>query len=216
MSRLALRKSKARFAATALLALALPLVAAGCGSGSKPDSPGTFVPGATSGDPGQGGTPTSTTGPASRAAPLAQRVFRVDPEPTTTSGRAAVRALEGYLDGLVTAFATNDPARSGIRRFAAPNMYQDAKRLVAEQAKDGNVLYGPYTFTIEPEPAAGRVAVVGVCINQSRTRLHDARTDAPKRRNDTPYVRLTYTLTRLEAGWLVTAYSGKAVASCPA
>ena len=25
-----------------------------------------------------------------------------------------------------------------------------------------------------------------------------------------------YTLTRLEAGWLVTAYSGKAVASCPA
>lgn len=200
-----------------LLALVLPLVAAGCGSGSKPDSGGTFVPGGTSGDPAAGGTPTSTGGgAASRAAPLAQRVFRVDPEPTSRSGRAVVRALEGYLDGLVTAFATNDLGRSGIRRFAAPNMYADAKRLVAAQAKDGNVLYGPYTFTIEPEPAAGRVAVVGVCINQSRTRLHDARTDAPKRRNDAPYVRLTYTLTRLETGWLVTAYSGKPVASCPA
>jgi hypothetical protein len=213
---LALRKPRARRAAAAALALALPLVAAGCGSGSKPDSPGTFVPGATSGDPGQGGTPTSTAGTASRAAPLAQREFRVDPEPRTTSGRAVVRALEGYLDGLVTAFATNDVGRSGIHRFAAPNMVEDAKRLVAEQAKDGNVLYGPYTFTIAPEPAAARVAVVGVCINQSSTRLHDARTDMPKRRNDTPYVRLTYTLTRLEAGWLVTAYSGKAVASCPA
>lgn len=214
MTRLALRKPTARGLAAALLALAL--VTAGCGSGSKPDSPGTFAPGATAGDPGQGGAPTSTAGTAGRAAPLAQRVFRVDPEPKTTSGRAVVRALEGYLDGLVTAFATNDLGRSGLRRFAAPNMVEDAKRLVAEQAKAGNVLYGPYTFTIAPEPAAGRVAVVGVCINQSRTRLHDARTGAPKRRNDTPYVRLTYTLTRLEAGWLVTAYSGKAVASCPA
>jgi hypothetical protein len=204
-----------RHAAAALLALALALVAAGCGSGSKPDSPGTFVPGATS-DAAGGGTPTSTAGTAGRAAPLAQRVFRVDPEPKTTSGRAVVRALEGYLDGLVTAFATNDLGRSGIRRFAAPNMVEDARRLVAAQAKDGNVLYGPYTFTIQPEPPAARVAVVGVCINQSRTRLHDARTGAPKRRNDTPYVRLTYTLTRLESGWLVTAYSGKAVASCPA
>jgi hypothetical protein len=206
-----------RGAAAALLALALPLVAAGCGSGSKSESPGSFVPGGTSGgDPAQGGTATSTGGAAaSRAAPLAQRVFRVDPEPRTTSDRAVVRALEGYLDGLVTAFATNDLGRSGIRRFAAPNMYDDARRLVADQAKDGHVLYGPYTFTIEPKPAAGRVAVVGVCINQSRTRLHDARTDAPKRRNDTPYVRLSYTLTRLEAGWLVTAYSGRPAASCP-
>jgi hypothetical protein len=206
-----------RRAAAALLALTLPLVAAGCGSSSESDSPGTFVPGATGdGGPTEGGTPTSTGGAAaSRTAPLAQRVFRVDPEPRTSAGRAVVRALEGYLDGLVTAFATNDLGRSGIRRFAAPDIYEDARRLVADQAKDGNVLYGPYTFTIEPRPAAGRVAVVGVCINQSRTRLHDARTDAPKRRNDTPYVRLRYTLTRLETGWLVTAYSGRSAASCP-
>jgi pyruvate,water dikinase len=90
------------------------------------------------------------------------------------------------------------------------------ERLVAGQAKGGFVLYGPYTFTLEPRPAGGRVAVVGVCINQSRTRRHDARTDAPGRRNDTPYVRLSYTVTRQENRWLVTAYSGRPASSCPA
>jgi hypothetical protein len=201
----------------AVVLLLLALATAGCGSGSESDPPGTFVPGATGdGDPAGAGTPTSTGGAkASRAAPLAERVFRFDPRPRTPTEQAAVRALEGYLDGLVTAFATNDLGRSGIRRFAAPDMYEDARRLVAGQAKGGFVLYGPYTFTLEPRPAGGRVAVVGVCINQSRTRRHDARTDAPGRRNDTPYVRLSYTLTRQESRWLVTAYSGREAASCP-
>jgi hypothetical protein len=201
----------------ALLALAVPLAAAGCGS-DKPEEPGTFVPGATSGgDPaGPGATSTTSGAKASRSDPLAERVFRVDPEPRTATERAAVRALEGYLDGLVTAFATNDVGRSGIRRYAAPDLYEDARRLVAGQVRDGFVLYGPYTFTIEPRPSSGGVAVVGVCVNQSRTRRHDARTDRPGRRNDTPYVQLRYTITRQESRWLVTSYSGEPANSCPA
>jgi hypothetical protein len=211
------RPEPRRWAGAVLLALALALAAAGCGSGSEADPPGTFVPGGTGdGDPGGGG-PASTSGAkASRAAPLAERVFRVDPEPRTGTERAAVRALQGYLDGLVTAFATNDVGRGGLRRFAAPDMYEDARRLVAGQVKDRYVLYGPYTFTIEPRPASGPVAVVGVCVNQSRTRRHDASTDAPRQRNDTPYVRLSYTVTRQENRWLVTAYSGRPASSCPA
>jgi hypothetical protein len=205
-----------RAAAAAPLALALALAAAGCG-GSNGDSPGTFVPGAT-GDAATGGGATATTSgaKASRDEPLAERVFRVDPKPRTQTERAAVRALQGYLDGLVTAFATNDVGRGGLSRYAAPEVVEDARRLVADQVKDRFVLYGPYTFTIEPRPASGSVAVVGVCVNQSRTRRHDARTDAPRQRNDTPYVRLSYTLTRQESRWLVTAYTGRQASSCPA
>jgi hypothetical protein len=204
-----------RPAAATLLALAL--AAAGCGGGTKGDSSGTFVPGAT-GDAAPGGdAPATTSGAkASRDEPLAQRVFRVDPKPRTQTERAAVRALQGYLDGLVTAFATNDVGRGGLRRYAAPEVVEDARRLVADQVKDRFVLYGPYTFTIEPRSATGSVAVVGVCVNQSRTRRHDARTDAPEQRNDTPYVRLSYTLTRQESRWLVTAYTGRQANSCPA
>lgn len=210
------RPGPGRTVVAALLALALPLAAAGCRS--EREEPGTFVPGATGGgDPaGPGATPTTSGAKASRADPLAERVFRVDPEPRTATERAAVRALEGYLDGLVTAFATNDAGRSGIRRYAAPDLYEDARRLVAGQVRDGFVLYGPYTFTIEPRPSSGGVAVVGVCVNQSRTRRHDARTDAPGRRNDTPYVQLRYTVTRQESRWLVTAASGSTASSCPA
>lgn len=207
-----------RLAAAALLALALALAAAGCGGGSEGDPPGTFVPGAT-GDAatGDGGATATTSGAkASRDEPLAERVFRVDPKPRTQTERAAVRALQGYLDGLVTAFATNDVGRGGLRRYAAPEVVADARRLVADQVKDRFVLYGPYTFTIEPRSASGSVAVVGVCVNQSRTRRHDARTDAPEQRNDTPYVRLSYTLTRQESRWLVTAYTGRQASSCPA
>jgi hypothetical protein len=206
-----------RPAATALLALAFALAAAGCG-GSKGDSAGTFVPGAT-GDAatgGEGATATTSGAKASRDEPLAERVFRVDPEPRTQTERAAVRALQGYLDGLVTAFATNDVGRGSLRRYAAPEVVDDARRLVADQAKDRYVLYGPYTFTIEPRSASGSVAVVGVCVNQSRTRRHDARTDKPEQRNDTPYVRLSYTLTRQQSRWLVTAYTGRQANSCPA
>jgi hypothetical protein len=216
LTRPARRGWRAGRAVTAtLLALALPLAGAGCRS--EPEEPGTFVPGATSdGDPAGGGTPTTGGARASRSDPLAERVFRVDPEPRTATERAAVRALEGYLDGLVTAFATNDVGRSGIRRYAAPDLYEDARRLVAGQVRDGFVLYGPYTFTIEPRPSSGGVAVVGVCVNQSRTRRHDVRTDRPGRRNDTPYVQLRYTITRQESRWLVTSASGSRASSCPA
>jgi hypothetical protein len=40
----------------------------------------------------------TTAAKASRLAPLAERVYRISPKPTTRSEQAAVRALQGYLD----------------------------------------------------------------------------------------------------------------------
>lgn len=167
----------------------------------------------------------STTAPittipakASRRAPLAEREFRINPKPTTPAEQAALRALQGYLDGLIKAFATNDLARSGVRGFTSPAMYADAQRLVDEQVnapKGGYVLYGAYTITIQLRGASTRAAVGDVCVDQSQTRRHNPKTDAAGRRNNSPYVRITYTLNRLEAGWVVVDYSGRDVASCP-
>jgi hypothetical protein len=57
--------------------------------------------------------------------------------------------------------------------------------------------------------------VIGICVDQSRTRRHNPSTDAAGRWNDTPYVRVNYTLNRLDVGWVVVDYSGREVASCP-
>jgi hypothetical protein len=206
------------------VALAIALVLAGCGSGSV-EATGPSVAGSTrTSDAVAGGVPTTTVGAAtttttsakaSRTAPLAERVFRVDPKPATPTERAAVKALEGYLDGLIKAFATNDVARSGVGRFSTPAMYADARRLIAEQVKEHYILYGGYTFTIQLRGASGRAAVIGICVDQSRTRRHNPSTDAAGRWNDTPYVRVNYTLNRLDVGWVVVDYSGREVASCP-
>ena len=221
-----MRRSTRLARAGAMAVTALALLAAGCGSGgsAKSTSTSAFVPGATDTTAATGsgaGSATPTTRPvrgtATRDDPLAARVFRVDPVARTTAQKEAVKALEGYLDGLVTAFATNDAARSGIRRFTSDGMYQDARRLVTEQVRQGYVLYGPYTFTIDPTNAKSRVAVMDVCINQSGTRRHDARTDKAGRRNDSPYVQLAYTLNFQPGdGWVVTGYEGGKVGSCPA
>lgn len=110
--------------------------------------------------------------------------------------------------------ATNDLEGSGVRRFTTPATYADARRLVAEQMAKGYVLYGPYTFIIRPQGARSRAAVAAVCVDQSRTRRHSAKTDAAQRRNDTPYVRLTYILNQGETGWMVVGISGQQAASC--
>jgi hypothetical protein len=199
-----------------LLALLAAGVLAGCGGGAQ-ESTG---PSASTATRAGGGAPSTTTpvtttaATASRLAPLAQRVFRINPKPTTRPEQAAVRALEGYLDAMVKAFATNDLEGSGVHRFTTPATYADARRLVAEQVAKGYVLYGPYTFTIRPQGASSRAAVAAVCVDQSRTWRHSAKTDAAQRRNDTPYVRLTYNLNRGEAGWMVVDISGRGVASC--
>jgi len=201
--------------------VALALLAAGCGSGSE-DASGTFVPGATSPPDGGGASATSTAPPAagdaeaSRTTPLAERVYRVRPEPTTAAQKAAVKALQGYLDGLVTALATNDARRSGIRGYASPDMYADAQRIVAGQVKEGYVLYGAYVFTLEPKGATANVAVINACVNQLATRRHDAASDKAGRANNTPYVQLDYTLNHRDVGgWVVTGYKGDTASSCP-
>jgi hypothetical protein len=202
------------------LVFAVLLAAAGCGSSSE-DATGRAGSATTSTASGGAAASTTTTGAtatparASRATPLAERVFRVNPQPTTRSEQAAVQALQDYLDGMVTAFATNNLGRTDLARRTSPAMYADAGRLIAEQRREGYVLFGAWTFTIQPRGAGSRAAVVGVCINQARTRRHDARTDAAGRRNDEPHVRLTYTLNRLEAGWVVVDYAGRPVPSCP-
>jgi hypothetical protein len=211
---------------TLLLAVALAIapVLVGCGSGSgdatgpaasgptrTSDTVVGVVPTTTAGD----ATTTTTSAKASRTAPLAERVFRVHPKPSTPTERAAVQALEGYLDGLITAFATNDVARSGVGRFTTPEMYADARRLIAEQVKEHYILYGGYTFTIRLRGASSRAAVIGSCVDQSRTQRHNPSTDAAGRWNNTPYVRVNYTLNRLDVGWVVVDYSGREVASCP-
>jgi hypothetical protein len=194
---------------------ALALLAAGCGSGSKSDSAGTFVPGATPDGGGAPATPTTSGEPASRSNPLAQRVFKLTTQPRGGDQKAAVAALEAYLDGLVTAFATNDVAGSGVRRWTSSEMYRQAQAIVANQVNGGYVLYGAYVFTIEPREVRSNVGVLNVCINQSATRRHDARTDEAGARNDTPYVQLDYTLSRDAGPWRVTAVKGGKVGSCP-
>jgi hypothetical protein len=196
----------------------LALLAAGCGSGSKGGQQQTFQPGATS-DTSASATPTPTTadaGPASRDNPLAQRVYKLASEPSSPSERAAVEAVEGYLDGLITAFATNDAASSGVKRFSSSEMYQQARTIVEDQVKSGYVLYGPYAVTIDPREIHSQVGVVNACVDQSATRRHDAKTGKAGKKNDTPYVQLDYTVSRSAGPWQVTASSGGKVSSCPA
>ena len=203
--------------ASAVAVAALALLAAGCGSGSKSGPAETFVPGATTvGSDAASATPTTSGAPASRQNPLAQRVFKVASPPKAGEQTAAVEAIEGYLDGLVTAFATNDVAGSGVRRWTSTEIYKQAQGTVDEQVKKGYVLYGPYVFTIDPSDVSSSVGVLNVCIDQSRTRRHNASTDKAGARNDTPYVQVDYTLSRDAGRWLVTSVKGDKVNSCPA
>ncbi len=209
------RLARARVGAVAVAALAL--LAAGCGSGSKSSPAGTFVPGATTvASDEASATPTTSGTPASRSNPLAQRVFKVTSQPKAGEQTAAVEAIEGYLDGLVTAFAINDVAGSGVRRWTSTGVYKQAQGTVDEQVKKGYVLYGPYVFTIDPSNLSSSVGVLNVCVDQSRTRRHNASTDRAGARNDTPYVRVDYTLSRDAGRWLVTSVRGSKVNSCPA
>lgn len=200
--------------------LGLALLSAGC-SGSK-DAGGTFVPAGTS-LPGQGGGSSASTTPsgsgggtASRDEPLAERVFRVQPTPKTTAQREALKVLQSYLDGVIVAFATNDAAASGMRRYATTEVYGRVQSQVAEQAKGGYVVYGPYTVTIDPSDVHPPLAVMDVCIDESGTRRHDARTDAAGKKNSSPYVQLHYSLDfQPGKGWLVTGSNGGTVTSCP-
>jgi hypothetical protein len=208
-----------RYRALTVVAVAACLTVAGCG-GEANNPPATTAPGVARGaDTAAAGAPSTTTTPAptsvpakaSRRQPLAERVFRVDPKPTNRTQRAAVEAVEGYLDGLIKAFATNNVASSGLRRYTSPAMYADAQRLIREQVeapKGGYVLYGAYAITIRLQGASSRAAVVDVCVDQSQTRRHNPISDVAGRWNDTPYVRLAYNLNRLAIGWLVVDYSG--------
>jgi hypothetical protein len=204
------------------VALACALALVGCRSSSD-DATGTAAPGHPTGDAAAsastssaaGTTTTTVPARASRATPLAERVFRVEPKAANPTQQAAVQALQDYLDGMVTAFATNNLGRTDLRRRTSPGMYADARRLIAEQISKGYVLYGRWSFMIQPRGASSRAAVIGVCIDQSRTRRHDANTDAAGRRNDTPRVQLTYTLNQLATGWVVVDDAGRAVTSCP-
>jgi hypothetical protein len=195
---------------------ALVLLTAGCGSGSDSSSAQTFVPGGTTAGTGASATATTSSQPASRSNPLAQRVFKLTSQPKPGLQQAAVEAIEGYLDGLVTAFATNDVASSGVRRWTSIELYRQAQSTVADQVKGGYVLYGPYVFTIDPSEVRSNVGVLNVCIDQHATRRHDAETDKAGARNDTPYVQLDYTISRDVARWRVTAVKGDKVSSCPA
>jgi hypothetical protein len=202
----------------AVAVAALALLAAGCGSGSDGGPAQTFVPGATTAVAGDGGpaTPTTSARPASRSNPLAQRVFKLAAQPRPGEQNAAVEAIEGYLDGLITAFATNDVASSGVRRWTSTEMYRQAQATVAGQVKGGYVLYGAYVLTIDPTDVRSNVGVLNVCIDQHATRRHDAGTDRAGARNDTPYVQLDYTLSRDAGRWRVTSVKGGRANSCPA
>jgi hypothetical protein len=195
--------------------VALVLAGAGCGSNST-NSAAASGPTHTGNSPATtAGTTTTTVAKASRATPLVERTFRVEPEPANHTQRAAIQALQDYLDAMVTGFATNGLERTDLGRLTSPGMYADARRLIAEQVGKGYVLYGRWRFMIQPRGASSRAAVIGVCIDQSQTRRHDAKTDDAGRRNDTPHVQLTYTLNRLETGWVVVDDAGRAVTSCP-
>jgi hypothetical protein len=215
-----------RWAVTVVAVVALLAVGCGSGAGSPAADTAAAVRTTTSSDAGRLATTPSVpatsaashAAKASRANPLAQRSFRVNPEPTTAAQRAAVSALQGYLDGLVTAFATNDLSGSGVRRYASANASAAAQRIVNDQVKAGYVLYGAYRFTVgwTPRAMGSSVAVVNVCVDQHATRRHDAKTDRAGPRNDTPFVQLRYTLNRRDVGgWVVVSYSGRNVGSCP-
>jgi hypothetical protein len=209
------RARHARTVGAAAVAV-LALLAAGCGSGSDSSPAETFVPGATTASTDGSATATTSSQPASRSDPLAQRVFKLTSEPKPGAQQAAVEAIEGYLDGLVTAFATNDVASSGLRRWASTELYRQAQGTVADQVKGGYVLYGPYVFTIDPTDVRSRVGVLDVCVDQHATRRHDAGTDKAGARNDTPYVQLDYTVSNDAGRWRVTAVKGGEARSCPA
>jgi hypothetical protein len=200
----------------AVAVTALALLATGCGGGSeKGASSDTFVPGGAS-DTTQSPTATTSAEPASRSNPLGQRVFKYTAEPKAGPQKAAVQTLQDYFDGLVKAFATNDVASTGMRRLVSGDLYKQAQDTVASQVQDGYVLYGAYVFTIDPSDVQANVGVVNVCIDQHATRRHDAKTDKAGKQNDTPYVRLDYTLSHATGPWQVTAVKGGKVQSCPA
>jgi hypothetical protein len=205
--------------ALATLALVVWVVLAGCGGdagdGSGSAGPSSSGTGATRTADAPTSAATTIQAKASRTAPLAERAFRVDPEPATRTQQAVIRSLQAYLDAMVVGFATNSLERTDLRRRTTPDMYAAARRLIAEQVKAGYVLYGPYTFTITAPSVGRKAAVVGVCINQSRTRRHDVSTDAAGRWNNEPHLRMTYTLNRLEGGWVVAGSSGRLATSCP-
>jgi hypothetical protein len=156
-------RSPGRYRGLLVVAVVLWLTPAGCG-GDAHSPVGSSVPGTSRAADGRAArapsmsTPATTAIPAkaNRHAPLAERVFRVDPKPTTRTQQAVVEALEGYFDGLVKGFATNDVGRSGVRRWTTPAMYADARRLVVEQVRKGYVLYGSYIFTIQLRGASSR------------------------------------------------------------
>lgn len=208
--------------ATAVLA-ALALLAAACSPAPSTSSASqTAVPAQTT-NPGSATSapvtatslPPAAPAKASRQNPLAERRFRLQNRATTTAQRDAIRALEGYFDALVIAFATNKVPAT-MRRYTVPELYRDAEHLIGDQVRHGHILYGGYTFTILIRGARPQVAVMDVCVNQRNTRLYDAKTNKPVRLNDTPYVRLQYTLTFLAgAGWVVSGYKGSKVAACP-
>jgi hypothetical protein len=209
-------------AATAV-GVALALLATSCSSASTmSNSSRTIVPVRTANPDSASSRPVTATSlqpatptKASRQNPLAERKFRVQTRATTSAQRHAIRALEGYFDALVIAFATNKLPET-MRRYTVPELYQDAQHLVAHQVDKGYVLYGRYTFSILIKGVRPPVAVMDVCVNQRNTRLHDAKTDKPGRLNNTPYVRVQYTLNVLAgAGWVVTGYKGSNVAACP-
>jgi hypothetical protein len=208
--------------ATAVLA-ALALLAAACGPAPTTSSssqtvapvrttnPGSATSGPVTATSLQPATPTK----ASRQNPLAERKFRLQNQATTTAQRDAIRALEGYFDALVIAFATNKVPGT-MRRYTVPELYRDAEHLVGDQVRHGHVLYGRYTFTILIRGVRPQIAVMDVCVNQRNTRLYDAKTNKPVRLNNTPYARLQYTLTFVAgAGWAVSGYKGSTVAACP-
>lgn len=144
----------------ATLALVVWVVLAGCG-GDAGDGSGSVGP--SSGGTGAtrtAGAPTSAAttiqAKASRTAPLAERAFRVHPEPATRTQQAVIRSLQTYLDAMVVGFATNSLERTDLRRRTTPDMFADARRLVAEQVKAGYVLYCPTTSPSRRRRSAAR------------------------------------------------------------
>ena len=87
------------------MALVAWVALAGCG-GDADDRSGSVGP--SSGGTGAtrtAGAPTaaatSIQAKASRTAPLAERAFRVHPEPATRTQQAVIRSLQTYLDAMV-------------------------------------------------------------------------------------------------------------------
>ena len=195
--------------------VAVAFLAAACGSGRTASTPPVAsVPAGTTSPATSTSSRPTTPAKASPAHPLAERTFRVV-SATTAVQDAAIRALEGYFDMLITAFATNR-VPDQMRRYTTPRIFADAQRLVAPQVKGGYVVYGAFVFTLKVRGATANVAVINACVNQRNTRRHDATTGRAGRVNDTPHVRLDYTLNHHDVGgWVVTGYKGDNVPSCP-